>query len=220
MHTHTYIYIHTHIHTHIHTYIHTHIHTHTHTHIHTHTYTHTHTRSRARSLTHALTHSLTIRTTIYMPTHTHYPNTYISLGGPGGGGGPLFPLVCGAGVGAGSTVRRAARQRRTGGGVVTTTTMNTDFNASRYQYHHLRSHLFKLDNGAVDNFTRFHPGCASSAFFLMWRHYRLLLCTTGLLCLTVYCGDILFCWRLVFIQATTECYIALESVWWEDLKKV
>ena len=57
-----------------------------------------------------------------MPTHTHYTKTYISLGGPGGGGGPLFPLVCGAGVGAGSTVRRAARPRRTSGGVDTITT--------------------------------------------------------------------------------------------------
>ena len=36
--------------------------------------------------------------------------------------------------------------------------------------------------------------------------------TFHLLCLTVYCGDILFCWRSVFIQATTECYIPLESV--------
>ena len=26
-----------------------------------------------------------------------------------------------------------------------------------------------------------------------------------LLCLTVYSGDILFCWRSVFVQATTEC---------------
>ena len=42
---------------------------------------------------------------------------------------------------------------------------------------------------------------------------------TLLLCLTVYCGDILFCWRSVFIQATTECYIPLESVWRGDLKK-
>ena len=40
------------------------------------------------------------------------------------------------------------------------------------------------------------------------------------LCLTVYCGDILFCWRSVFIQATTECYIPLESVWRWDFKKV
>ena len=28
----------------------------------------------------------------------------------------------------------------------------------------------------------------------------------SLLCLTVYCGDILFCWRSVFIQATTVLY--------------
>ena len=39
------------------------------------------------------------------------------------------------------------------------------------------------------------------------------------LCLTVYCGDILFCWRSVFIQTTTECYIPLESVWRGDFKK-
>ena len=37
--------------------------------------------------------------------------------------------------------------------------------------------------------------------------------------LTVYCGDILFCSRSVFIQATTECYIPLESVWRRNLKK-
>ena len=41
-----------------------------------------------------------------------------------------------------------------------------------------------------------------------------------LLCLTVYCGDILFCWRSVFIQATTECSIPLESVWRGNFKKV
>ena len=34
-----------------------------------------------------------------------------------------------------------------------------------------------------------------------------------ILCLTVYRRDILFCWRSVFIQATRECYIQLESVW-------
>ena len=55
-----------------------------------------------------------------MPTHTYYTNTYISLGGPGGGGGPPLPLVWGAGVEAGSTEREAARQRRIGGGVDTT----------------------------------------------------------------------------------------------------
>ena len=43
---------------------------------------------------------------------------------------------------------------------------------------------------------------------------------TMLLCLTVYCGDILFCWRSVFIQATAECYIPLKSVWRGGLKKV
>ena len=53
---------------------------------------------------------------------THYTKTYISLGKPGGGGGGLlFPLVCGSGVGAGSTVRWAARPRQTGGVVDTTT---------------------------------------------------------------------------------------------------
>ena len=34
-----------------------------------------------------------------------------------------------------------------------------------------------------------------------------------------FCGDILFCWRSVFIQATKEWYISLESVWRGDLKK-
>ena len=47
--------------------------------------------------------------------------------GPVEGGGPIFPLVCGAGVGAGSTVRGAARPRRTGGGIDTTTTTNSLF---------------------------------------------------------------------------------------------
>ena len=58
-----------------------------------------------------------------MPTHTLYTNTYISLRGHGGGGGSSFLLVCGAGVGAGLTVKGTARPRRTGGGIDTTTTM-------------------------------------------------------------------------------------------------
>ena len=41
-----------------------------------------------------------------------------------------------------------------------------------------------------------------------------------LLCLTVYCEYILFYWRLVYTQTTTECYISLESVWRGNLKKV
>ena len=41
-----------------------------------------------------------------------------------------------------------------------------------------------------------------------------------IICFTVYCGDVLFCRRSVFIQASTECYITLESVWRGDFKKV
>ena len=45
-------------------------------------------------------------------------NTYIFLGGPGGGCAPPYPLVCGATVGTGATVRRAARPSQTGGRIV------------------------------------------------------------------------------------------------------
>ena len=54
--------------------------------------------------------------------------------------------------------------------------------------------------------------------------YQYWYCTNNInysfLCLTVYCGAILLCWWSVFIQATTECYIPLESVWRGDFKKV
>ena len=40
-----------------------------------------------------------------------------------------------------------------------------------------------------------------------WRHCTVVWCTvSALLCLTVYCGDVLFCWRSVFIQAITVLY--------------
>ena len=57
--------------------------------------------------------------------------------------------------------------------------------------------------------------CELSCFFILI--YFAINCAS--LCLTVYCGDILFCWRLVFIQTTMECYIPLKSVWRRDLKK-
>ena len=53
-----------------------------------------------------------------MPTHIHYSNTYIYLGGHDGGDGSSCPQVCGAGVGAGveagATVRGPLDQDREG----------------------------------------------------------------------------------------------------------
>ena len=67
------------------------------------------------------------------------------MGGPGGGGGQPFPLVCRAGVGAGSTVRGAARPRRTGGEVDTTTT----------KLEQMRSLLYYVldDEGMIHNYS-------------------------------------------------------------------
>ena len=62
-----------------------------------------------------------------MPTHTHYINNYISLGRPGGGGEFSLPLVCGAGLEAGSTVRGA----------------KTDWRRDQH-HHHLYHHLILL----------------------------------------------------------------------------
>ena len=42
--------------------------------------------------------------------------------------------------------------------------------------------------------------------YILTSEYMYCVCV-ALLCLTVYCGDILFCWWSVFIQTTTECYI-------------
>ena len=39
------------------------------------------------------------------------------------------------------------------------------------------------------------------------------------LCLIDYCGDVLFCWRLVFSQVIPESCITLESVWQVFKKK-
>ena len=52
------------------------------------------TRHIQHQCVHSVMHTHIIRIISLPATHTHDTNTYISLGGPGVGGGAPFPLVC------------------------------------------------------------------------------------------------------------------------------
>ena len=72
-------------------------------------------------------------------------------------------------------------------------------------------YLFKgqiIWNSLFILFSPYALGFRFRAFYVVCISYSTL---DFLLCLTVYCGDILFCWRSLFIQATTECYIQLDE---------